>query len=90
MDTSQTLNGQPVIARSSHWLKPVMSEALKPCPWCKGTDLRPDDTGYHGRSWVVLCMTMGCGVQGPFRDTVAAAVTAWNQREGYGGACEGN
>jgi len=53
-----------------------MSEELKPCPFCGGTDL--DRAGRGPMKCWVECL--GCTSEGPFGETPAAAIAAWNRR----------
>lgn len=52
-----------------------MSEELKPCPFCGGTDL--DALDMEGKHYVVC---YDCALEGPFHDSRAAVVKAWNRR----------
>jgi Lar family restriction alleviation protein len=52
-----------------------MTEELKTCPFCGGTDIMSFDTGAH---WV-SCQT--CGAEGPVVDDREDAVAKWNERQ---------
>lgn len=54
-----------------------MSDDLKPCPWCRGTNLVLDT---FGLGWFVSCENNACSAQGPDKDTRAEAIVAWNTR----------
>ena len=56
-----------------------MSGELKPCPFCRGEIPPAPVTDRHipGKH-LVLCM--GCSANGPYRDTEAEAIAAWNTR----------
>lgn len=66
-----------------------MSEELKPCPFCRSTDVRatertcdksspynPDDRAFP----IVRCGNCFCSVPGKDWTDVATAITAWNTR----------
>jgi Lar family restriction alleviation protein len=52
-----------------------MTEELKPCPFCGGTDVEAIDQ--QGVAWV-LCKS--CSVDGPFGSTAEEATAVWNHR----------
>lgn len=53
----------------------MMSEEMKPCPFCGSYDVVVDETYTSG---YVRCRS--CGVEGSMRDSCAEAVAAWNSR----------
>ena len=56
-----------------------IDDEMKPCPWCKGTNLRvkPVWREYH----FVACLT--CKAAGPVRKTHDQAIAAWNKRSDH-------
>jgi len=55
----------------------LLQEALKPCPWCRGTELRPPMQDIW-QKWLIGCAS--CGAEGPQAQTPALAITWWNTR----------
>lgn len=56
-----------------------MSEELKPCPFCGSHEVDMDKLD-GSRYWRVACGTsFRCG-NGPWRDSKAMAIAAWNRR----------
>lgn len=53
----------------------MMSEEMKPCPFCGSYDVVVDETYTSG---YVRCRS--CGVEGSMRDSYSEAVAAWNSR----------
>lgn len=55
-----------------------MSE-LKPCPFCGGTQTRPEQVeAAAGALFEVLCGN--CGACGPLKETLGQGIDAWNTR----------
>jgi Lar family restriction alleviation protein len=52
-----------------------MTEELKPCPFCGGSNV---STYEVKGSYSTLCV--GCGGEGPEEDSEAEAIAAWNRR----------
>ncbi len=53
-----------------------MSEELKSCPFCGGSDLE------NLKPFYALVRCLICGSEGSLQDTKAEAITAWNTRAG--------
>lgn len=62
--------------------KPVVTQAaLKPCPWCAGTETPITRIRAGGIDWwMVECVNPECDTAGPSRTNEAGAITAWNTR----------
>jgi Lar family restriction alleviation protein len=54
--------------------KPIQPESVEPCPFCGSEDCAAEGI----ISWAVDCRE--CLARGPFADTEAEAITAWNTR----------
>ncbi len=52
-----------------------MENKLKPCPFCGGKARH-----FECLEYVVKCLD--CDAEGPIRETVEAAIEAWNRRAG--------
>lgn len=52
-----------------------MTEELKPCPFCGSDDVEALDM--EGKHYVAC---YDCALEGPFHDSRAEAVAAWNRR----------
>lgn len=50
---------------------------LKPCPFCRSTDLY--DHEQEGIAWIECC---DCNAEGPTTESIDDAVNAWNNRGG--------
>ena len=50
-------------------------DKVKNCPFCGG-----DNVAIIPYRWFVRCENSSCGAEGPYRDTVAEAIEAWNKR----------
>jgi Lar family restriction alleviation protein len=59
-----------------------MDVELKPCPFCGSSDVHIV-AGDKCDEWGTC---VNCGADGPFRDTEAQAIAAWNRRDGKGGS----
>lgn len=53
----------------------MMSEELKPCPFCGSYDVVMEETYTSG-----YARCRGCGVEGGMRDSCTEAAAAWNRR----------
>jgi Lar family restriction alleviation protein len=63
----------------AHWLsmsKKPPAKGMKPCPFCKGDELRVGDKGTE-----VFIYCYICGARGPTATTKAAAIEKWDTRE---------
>ena len=50
---------------------------MQPCPFCRGERVRLID---WQRMYLVRCLELRCGAQGPKRHDQAEALEAWNER----------
>jgi len=61
-----------------------MSEELKPCPWCKGTELSLSERSHN--NVMLVCENNNCRAEGPWAkiegdaDPYTIALKAWNTR----------
>lgn len=57
----------------------MSDDAVKPCPFCGGTDIRMDES-FGTDSWSFGRWCHACGSIGPISESAEQALAAWNRR----------
>lgn len=56
---------------------------LKPCPFCGGEKLAFSSDGFRKPVYFVICMNIGCMMNGPLGNDPSGAADKWNERHGF-------